>query len=180
MIRLSMAESRATCPVCVSPAQLWVRLLNALLYRCSGCSHCFTHTDSITKPESYGTEYYFATHKNWFANPNIRLFSLLRSELRRRGVTTILDVGCGNGAFLKFVAAEDPNLDLDGIDLSGTTMSDSIAFHQGDFLEYKFEKQFDAIVSLAVIEHLSDVRVYVKRVHQLLNNHGVAYLMTLK
>ena len=66
-----------------------------------------------------------------------------------------LDVGCGNGAFLKFVASESPNLNLHGIDLSDTAKDKAIAFHQGDFLTFDFGARFDAIVSLAVIEHLA-------------------------
>ena len=91
----------------------------------------------------------------------------------------MLDVGCGNGAFLNFIASGDQSIELHGIDLSNAGKDVRITFHQGDFLAFDLGRQFDAIVSLAVIEHLADVRAFVRRIYQLLNRRGLAYVMTL-
>ena len=91
-----------------------------------------------------------------------------------------MDVGCGNGAFLKYIANVSDGLDLQGIDLSNEAGSiPGIEFLQGDFLTYCFQKKFDAVVTLAVIEHLSDVTSFVRRIHELLNKDGIACVMTL-
>ena len=88
--------------------------------------------------------------------------------------------GCGNGDFLKHLRQANSPLDLYGIDLSGAAgQAHGIHFEQGDFLTHPFDRKFDAIVSLAVIEHLDDVASFVGRVHGLLNPHGRAYIMTL-
>jgi len=169
-----------SCPVCHSSSNQWVQLPKASLYRCLACNHCFTDYLSIKQEELYGTDYYLMTHKNWFENPNFPLFSLLSKEILESGAKTILDVGCGNGAFLKYLASVTSDLELQGIDLSDAAEKESnIIFLKGDFLTYQFPGKFDAVVTLAVIEHLRDVSSFAHQIHDLLNKDGVAYVMTL-
>jgi 2-polyprenyl-3-methyl-5-hydroxy-6-metoxy-1,4-benzoquinol methylase len=168
------------CPVCESDSSLWVRLPTATLFRCTKCEHCFTDTSSIVNQETYGSDYYQKTHQNWFENPNYPLYARLASEISAHKSNTVLDIGCGNGAFLKYLRTVSAGLDLQGIDLSNEARSVSaIEFLQGDFLNYDFQKKFDAIVTLAVIEHVSDVSLFVRRIHELLNKNGIACVMTL-
>lgn len=168
------------CTICGSTANLWAELPRATLLRCERCNHCFTDLDSIKIHETYGSEYYQSTHKNWFENPNYPLFSMLANQIKRSGAISILDIGCGNGAFLKYLANSTSELSLTGIDLSDEAKSNSkIAFVQGDFLKYNFQEKFDFIVTLAVIEHLDNVLSFTKRIHDLLNENGIACVMTL-
>jgi 2-polyprenyl-3-methyl-5-hydroxy-6-metoxy-1,4-benzoquinol methylase len=168
------------CPVCNSSSDYWVQLPMVSLYRCSVCDHCFTDYSTIKQEEQYSSDYYLSTHKNWFENPNYPLFSLLSKEIVDHGAKSILDVGCGNGAFLKYFADISSGLELQGIDLSDAAEQEgNIKFLKGDFLTYQFHDKFDAIVTLAVIEHLTDVCSFVHRLHKLLNKDGVAYVMTL-
>jgi len=173
-------ENFLICPVCNSISDQWVKLPKVLLYRCLACDHCFTDYSSIKHEESYSSDYYLNTHKNWFENPNYPLFSLLSKEIVDHGAKIILDVGCGNGAFLKYLASISNGLELQGVDLSDSAWQvGNITFLKGDFLTYQFQNKFDAIVTLAVIEHLSDVSSFVHRIHELLNKDGLAYVMTL-
>ena len=71
------------CPVCGAGGKRWVRLPGALLYRCRVCDHCFTDVRSIGRTEPYGSGLP-QDHKNWFENPNVALFSLLRTDIARR------------------------------------------------------------------------------------------------
>jgi 2-polyprenyl-3-methyl-5-hydroxy-6-metoxy-1,4-benzoquinol methylase len=168
------------CPVCNSDSYHWVQLPTVSLFRCAECSHCFTDISSIAKEETYGSEYYQETHRNWFENPNYTLFAQLASEISFHKSKSVLDVGCGNGAFLKYLANGSGALSLHGIDLADEAGSVAgIEFRQGDFLTYDFQKRFDAIVTLAVIEHLYDVSSFVRRIHELLNKNGIACVMTL-
>lgn len=168
------------CPICNCHANIWVQLPSVTLLRCVKCTHCFTDTSSITQEESYGSDYYQNTHRNWFENPNYPLFAVLKSELTRHHATSILDIGCGNGAFLKYLNQTPEDLELHGIDLSTAAKPISgIILQQGNVLHYDFQKKFDAIITLAVIEHLSDISSFVKRIHELLNKNGIACIMTL-
>jgi 2-polyprenyl-3-methyl-5-hydroxy-6-metoxy-1,4-benzoquinol methylase len=168
------------CPVCHFNSNLWVRLPAVSLYRCVKCDHCFTDISSMAQEESYDSDYYLMTHRNWFENPNYPLFSLLATEILSHGAKKVLDVGCGNGAFLKYLANTTEGLELHGIDLSDAAEQVvSIKFLKGNFLTFDFQTKFDAVVTLAVIEHLSDVSSFVRRIHELLNKDGMACVMTL-
>lgn len=170
----------AACPVCGFGSNLWVRLPSVTLFRCAKCDHCFTDLSSIAKEEEYGSDYFQKTHRNWFENPNYPLFALLAAEIARHKSRSVLDVGCGNGAFLKYLAKASPGLDLQGVDLSDAPeAAPGIKFLKGDFLTYPFQTKFDAVVTLAVIEHLGDVTTFVRRIHELLNKDGIACVMTL-
>ncbi len=174
------SDSSFICPVCHFSSKQWVQLPKVSLYRCSACNHCFTDCFSIKQEELYGSDYYLKTHKNWFENPNFPLFSLLSKEIVESGAKTILDVGCGNGDFLRYLTSITSDLELQGIDLSsGAEQEGNIMFLKGDFLTYQFLGKFDAVVTLAVIEHLRDVSSFVHRIHDLLNKDGKAYVMTI-
>ena len=168
------------CPVCKASTSKSLKLPEVTIYRCSSCSHCFSDYSSIVIKEKYGRNYFFKTHRNWFENPNYRLFAMLKKAIVNNQTKKVLDVGCGNGAFLKYLADTTNELSLQGIDLSDAAIEDaSITFLKGDFLTYKFNEKFDVVVSLAVIEHLNDVSSFVQRIHNLLNKDGMACVMTV-
>ncbi len=85
----------------------------------------------------------------------------------------MLDAGCGRGDFLRHLRERRPDLRLTGIDVSPNDAVDGITFIQGDFQYYPFKEQYDVVVSLAVIEHLSDVKVFAKRVAELTRPAGI-------
>jgi 2-polyprenyl-3-methyl-5-hydroxy-6-metoxy-1,4-benzoquinol methylase len=173
-------ENAQACPVCGGSSTLWVKLPSVTLFRCGACDHCFTDLATIVKAEEYGSDYFQKTHRNWFENPNYALFDMLAKEIARHKSRSVLDVGCGNGAFLKYLAKSAPGLDLHGLDLSDAPeASPGIKFLKGDFLAYPFQSKYDAIVTLAVIEHLGDVNTFARRIHELLNKDGMACVMTL-
>ncbi len=177
-----MSETAIKCTVCDGISYLWVKLQELELRKCKTCSHCFTDQTTI-QPETYSADYYLKTHRQWFENPNYGLFSTIHQDLLKRNATCVLDAGCGNGDFLKYLAANNNSFSLYGIDLAPideiTKKSHNITFLQGDFLTHTFSTKFDAIISLAVIEHLEDVRAFQKRIHTLLRDDGIAYIMTI-
>lgn len=177
-----MNESAIKCTVCDGISYLWAKLQKLELRKCKTCSHCFTDQATI-QPETYSAEYYLNIHRQWFENPNYKLFSIIHQDLLKRKVTNVLDAGCGNGDFLKYLATNNKHFSLYGIDLSpvneSTKALHNITFMQGDFLTHEFPIKFDAIVSLAVIEHMQDVRAFQKHLHTLLCDNGIAYIMTV-
>lgn len=177
-----MNEAAIKCTVCDGISHLWVKLQKLELRKCESCSHCFTDQATI-QPETYSADYYLKIHRQWFENPNEQLFSLIYQDLLKRNVTSVLDAGCGNGDFLKYLAKHNSHFSLYGVDLSPVNETakkmHNITLMQGDFLTHQFPIKFDAIVSLAVIEHLQDVHAFQKRIHALLNDQGIAYIMTV-
>jgi 2-polyprenyl-3-methyl-5-hydroxy-6-metoxy-1,4-benzoquinol methylase len=175
----SAVNRQAPCSICNSEARVWIGSSESVLYRCRECDHCFTDSPSIARVEAYGSDYYLETHRNWFENPNLPLFKTLRHIVLTQGAKNLLDIGCGNGAFLKYMLTDEKNISLKGIDLSDAAPDEGVEVVSGDFLNFEFGEKFDAIVSLAVIEHLSDVRSFARRCHDLLNDNAIACIMTL-
>jgi SAM-dependent methyltransferase len=91
----------------------------------------------------------------------------------------VLDLGCGKGAFLRFLKNRNEKWALTGIDLSENDSCEGITFIRGDILRKSLEQKFDVIVSLAVIEHVVDVDQFMKRIADHLSKDGMAIVMTV-
>jgi 2-polyprenyl-3-methyl-5-hydroxy-6-metoxy-1,4-benzoquinol methylase len=149
----------------------------AELFRCSRCTHAFSRPDSIAEPETYQDSYFEEQHKRWFEHPNVELFRRIADYVPKGA--SVLDVGCGKGDFLRFIWKIRPDLRLSGIDLSGIAQGDGIRFIRGDILSTEINEQFDVVVSLAVIEHIRDVKGFVQRLRRLAKPRGIVVAMTL-
>lgn len=96
-----------------------------------------------------------------------------------KGITDVLDIGCGNGALTKALAR--PGLCLTGIDqsASGVKLAQA-APGRARFLEHSIENplpdelrgRFDAVVAVEVIEHLLLPRMLFERAREALRPHG--------
>ena len=92
----------------------------------------------------------------------------------------VLDFGCGTGllsyalaAAGKDVVAIDLNLGPLRLVRDKVRFPDSIAFIEGDVLTQALEgPQFDLIVALDVLEHISDLGPYISKFSSLLNPNG--------
>lgn len=164
------------CSLCGSPASFLAKHPEADLYRCCRCTHCFSHLESV-EFEPYHENYFDDDHQRWFANPNITLFTRIADAIPQGA--SVLDAGCGRGDFLRHLRKIRPDLSLAGIDLAANRGGDGITFYQGDLLSMDINGQFDAIVSLAVIEHVADIRAFVDRLRQLTKPAGTVTVMTL-
>jgi SAM-dependent methyltransferase len=176
-----MAQGTAllSCTVCGVASPLERTLPEAELFRCPECDHCFTNLKSINGLETYGAEYFETTHKRWFENPNYSLFRHIArylSNLPARGA--VIDVGCGRGDFLRFLNHAGLDLNLTGVDFSAPSTERGIRFIPGDVLETPVEETFDAVVSLAVIEHVPDVHRFMQRLRELCAPGGLVVIMT--
>jgi len=149
----------------------------AELFRCAICSHAFTRPESIRVPEQYEASYFEEDHKRWFEHPNVELFERILSEIPVG--SSVADVGCGRGDFLRFAHSRRSDLKLTGIDLSDNADESGIRFIQGDILKLNLLERFDVVVSLAVIEHVAEVGAFVRRVQQLAKPSGTVVVMTL-
>jgi SAM-dependent methyltransferase len=135
---------------------------------------------TIGEPEDYSPEYLEIAHRNWFQNPNVALFDTIGQTVARyKPKASLIDVGCGNGAFLKYLQNNDPELSLTGIDLAPNQPVEGITFIQGDALASDFDRQYDFVVSLAVIEHVIDIQMFIRRLYSLCAPGGFVIVMTL-
>lgn len=81
--------------------------------------------------------------------------------LRRSGARTVLDLGCGNGAFTSVLKRD--GYSVEGCDVSASALEHArkacagTGFFQHDIsdpLPSRYAASFDAVVSIEVIEHL--------------------------
>ena len=165
------------CPICGFPAQAMPKHPEAELFRCSRCTHAFSRPESIFDPETYCDSYFDEQHRRWFEHPNVALFERIASFIPPGA--SVLDVGCGKGNFLRFLRGIRPDLRPCGIDLSTNVDDEGVRFIRGDILGTEIDERFDAVVSLAVIEHVPDVKGFVQRLWALAKPRGIVIAMTL-
>lgn len=98
----------------------------------------------------------------------------------------LMDVGCGNGAFLDSLRSKHTKLELVGVEPSESGVAN--ANHSYPGLEVKlgsgYDKLssiygvFDVVTSLEVVEHVYSPRVFAKTLFDLLAPNGIAILTT--
>ena len=95
-----------------------------------------------------------------------------------------MDLGCGNGAFAAVLAGECH--EVVGVDPSHSGIAEARAAQPlvrfdvastHDDLRARFG-EFDAVVSLEVVEHVFSPQLYARRVYELLRPGGVAVIST--
>lgn len=130
----------------------------------------------------YSDAYYTETHVNWFNNPDLKLYErIVRYMSENSPSKSLIDVGCGNGNFVNFV---DNSNSIDvvrivGIDLAAIPTRGKIEMINGDIYQHNFNEKFDYVVTLAVIEHVSDVKRFVERLMSLCADNGHIVIMTV-
>jgi len=175
-------ESPQSVPLCTvcggNQSKLYLHAPESI-YRCAACSHVFSDSRSPAGAEQYDAAYYMQTHRNWFAHPNIGLFSWIVRHLPANA-NSVLDVGCGKGAFLQFLRQRmDAVCRLVGIDYSPNDPAPGIEYRQGDITTLPVEYRFDVVVSLAVNEHVADPVAFAGALADRCNPGGTVIVMTL-
>jgi len=167
------------CSVCRSKNTILTKgPLN--IYRCNICTHEFTFVLK-DRQEDYGKDYFLTEHRNWFNNPDTGLFDLIYRELLKLShpeKIRLLDVGCGNGTFLKYLLAKGVITKLYGIDLADNGHPD-IRFIKGDFLKEAIEGRFKAISSIVSIEHIDEPHLFIEKINKFLEPRGLIFIMTI-
>lgn len=171
------------CTVCHQD-NIFLISSNLSVYGCNSCSHQFSLIPK-EKQEKYDGNYFLNTHKNWMSNPNLKLFDFIYrkiGKLLKKENIKLLDVGCGNGDFLKYLAAKDSSFDLFGVDLAENKYSE-ITFINKDFVNDQLDElkglRFDVVCGLAVVEHVENPHLFIQKVSNFLQPNGVVFLMTI-
>ena len=105
--------------------------------------------------------------------------------LGRTGAKRVLDAGCGNGAFTRVLV--ERGYEATGVDLSDSGIEIARSQCSGGHFEIasvtedllsRFGDPFDAVVSLEVVEHLYDPRLFARRMFDVLRPGGRLILST--
>jgi 2-polyprenyl-3-methyl-5-hydroxy-6-metoxy-1,4-benzoquinol methylase len=176
--KIDKAAAGATipCPLCGSPSSFMADHPHARLYRCTACTHAFSQIEAKDQ-ESYQANYFYEDHRRWFENPNFGLFDRIVKNIPQGA--SVLDAGCGRGDMLRYFHKVRPDLKLAGVDLSENKDSEGIRYYHGDIITMDIKERFDAVITLAVIEHVYDVPAFVDRLTALTKPGGTIAVMTL-
>lgn len=105
-------------------------------------------------------------------------------EIARKNVKpggNVLDIGCGAGAYLIHF---EKDYNVTGIDLNkamiekGRTLVPKADFIYDDFLQHNFDKRFDYIYSISVLEFIPPGKLnnFLGKIADLLNDDGILFL----
>ncbi len=175
------------CPLCGEPGArsslLWQK--NGLrVVRCEACGMAFVNPApaAMVRGAFYQTEaaaYYLSEAKLRSDYAPVRFERELRLFRRFCAGGSVLDVGCGTGAFLFQLQQRWPGrYTVLGSDVSGPALdyaaSRGVPVARGMFLELDLgAERFDAITFWAVLEHVAEPRRFLERARALLRPGGV-------
>ena len=101
---------------------------------------------------------------------------------------TLLDVGCGGGLLTESLARWGAK--VTGIDASSETIAVAQAHAQQEGLKIAYQvnsaealaqtgEQFDCITALEIVEHVADVKSFLRALHLLLKPNGLLFMATI-
>jgi len=125
--------------------------------------------------EHYDAEYYRPWLKEQ-SEARARLWRRRMALIEKSGPARLLDVGCGDGAFIKM--ARSAGWDVRGTELSGWAAGHvaeaGIEVRRGDLLSVDFgQERFDVVTMWHVLEHTHSPRSNMERVFSLLRPGGM-------
>lgn len=181
--RLS-TEGGNACPVCERPARPRIDLGDFQLFRCADCG-CWSSDARVRGAStSFVPEAYFEN-----AALDRDKWDALLERLPDRGgrVGTLLDVGCGTGAFLQYATRALPEARAEGIEIDRERAEQARAanpdarIHQGDALEVaeSIEGPFDLITLWDVFEHVTAPTRLLAALGRALAPGGFLYVQTI-
>lgn len=158
---------------------------------CVNCQLIYLDKQRIDIDELYNKNYYKNNEKNSVANycdyasqekVVKNKFKFAYSYIYKNDVKNkkLLEIGAGYGFFLKYLSK---NLKFYAVEISKlaagkiTENNLSVQVSNIDFMKLKLHDNFDFIVSFDVIEHQTDLKKYLIKVHSLLDKKG-AFIFT--
>ena len=172
------------CPVCYQASVAAAELSDYRLFRCDHCG-CWSSDALFREAEvSFETSDYFTNadldRGKWEA-----LFARMKEEGREIG--SVLDVGCGTGAFLSWVGNEAPGCQREGIEIDPTRAQESrsrnpgVTIHECDAgaAVAAGAGPFDLITLWDVFEHVTAPAALLEQLAQCLAPGGIIHIVTI-
>lgn len=132
---------------------------------------------SIYHQGSGSEQVVFENESGSFKSRSFQIISKLKENNLLDKVGILLDIGCGNGGFLKAFQNLFPDWISSGYEISEKYKSEVLAipnvasFYSGSFDLIK--EKYDLITLIHVLEHLSNPQDYLKKIKNLLSSKGV-------
>jgi len=168
-------------------------------YKCKNCTFVFVNPRTNDKGCYiwYNSNYYDAAlETEWFINRqkdpyysvslNKKHFGIAFNILRKQEINkniSILDLGCGGGAFLAYLKDKLDFNNIMGVDLNAKAVDFATKYRKLnvqniDVNHLSKESKFELIISTENIEHVNDVNAYMNTVTNLTKNDGYLLLTT--
>ncbi len=176
------------CPICGSAApkselHTWKDPVGGEYYtllRCRGCGTVFA--DPFRAPGAAWYEKFSTADSYTSANPD-RFLSFLRMARLEPG-SSVLDLGCGNGAFMRLAAAR--GLDAHGLDINPNAIAAAKAaglsqVFEGTFaelMESEPGRRYDAVTMFDYFEHLDAPLESLRLAAKALRSGGLLFVNT--
>lgn len=171
-----LSAFKISCPICHKDTD--IKLLDRdrfNLYFCDNCQNGFVNPIpkdmSVYYPEIYWqNQGKFSTLRqgihNSFQRTRIRWFKkyILKGD--------VLDVGSGEGVFGKMLGS---NFSTTNLEFPGAKVKNQNVI-RADFLKWKTNKKFDAVVFLESLEHITNPLNYLKKAASLLKENGLIFI----
>jgi len=97
---------------------------------------------------------------------------LINSLCQRHQLRSILEVGCGLCDNIKQYPIEDKTI----IDLWYAPKFENVTCIHGNILNYNFDRQFDIVICLQVLEHIPDIENAIKKIFDLAKQYVIISL----
>ena len=186
---MTSAPVSRDCPVCGSKdAEGCLQKGELRLVRCRRCSMIYANLvpAEFASGQYYdraGTDYYLSPAKLESDYAAVRFERELRIFRKHCQGGAVLDVGCSSGAFLFQLSQRFPGCyQVLGTDVSGPPLdyaeSRGVAVLRGSFLGLDFgQKQFDAVMFWAVVEHLLEPKPFLAKAWSVLKPNGLCFVL---
>ena len=113
------------------------------------------------------------------------VYQFLSKYVRKNNIRSIIDVGCGVGKKLAYVHAQNPSVEIIGIDQEDPIRYCEATYEFGEWYVDDFEQsslssdiKAEIVICSDVIEHLINPTVLLNYIKDLLKQDGVAILST--
>lgn len=109
----------------------------------------------------YTNQAYLARHADWHASDSVWKYEQLRPLIAELPLRRVVDVGCGAGLILERLAADHPEAELEGFEITGDVerfwaeRDLRIRFRRADFLAEQ-TPIYDLLLLIDVFEHVED------------------------
>ena len=172
------------CPVCLRPLSPSIDLGAYSLFFCNECE-CFCSDALVRHAATTFTPTEYFTHEDKDESKWKALIRRLHDTSQT--VRSALDVGCGRGAFLRFLQTQYPEVMLAGIELDGERADQArqvvpdAHIYTGDVQHVLngIDRTFDLITLWDVFEHLPQPRAVLNALSERVSKNGCIFIQTI-